>query len=418
MFSSSDLPVVSKTILAHVTTVPESLWRFLGGQIGFMKDHGFQVQAVSSPGEWLDKFVTREQVAVHAVEMPRRITPWKDCLALARLWRVLRTIRPHIVHSHTPKGGMLGMMAAWLARVPVRVYHIRGLPLMTAKGPKRLALWCTEKTSCWLAHQVFCISHSMAREAVRLRLCPAEKIRVLGSGGNGVDAQQKYNPERLDAKTRQHIRVTHGIPEDAQVVSFMGRIVRDKDEVELADAWEMLRERFPSLHLVLMGVFEPQDPVPEEVETLFRTDPRIHLTGYVDGVSAYYAVTDVCVLPTYREGLPATLLEAAAMEVPVVATRIPSCVDAVVDGVTGMLVRPRDAGALAHAVAAYLINPELRRRHGRAARQRILDEFRPDVIWQSLYGEYARLLQEKGLSTPERPTEATRSRDAQERHAA
>ena len=418
MLSSTDLPVGHETGLAHVTTVPESLWRFLGGQIGHMKDCGFRVQAVSSPGEWLDKFAAREQVAVHGVAMPRRITPWKDCLSLARLWRVLRAIRPHIVHSHTPKGGMLGMTAAWLARVPVRVYHIRGLPLMTARGPKRLALWCAEKTSCRLAHQVFCISHSMALEAVRLGLCPAEKIRVLGSGGNGVDAQWKYNPARLDAETRRRIRALHGIPEDAQVVSFMGRIVRDKGMVELAEAWEMLRVRFPSLHLVLMGVFEPQDPVPEEVETLFRNDPRVHLTGYVDGVAPYYAVTDVCVLPTYREGLPATLLEAAAMEVPVVATRIPGCVDAVVDGVTGVLVPPRDAGVLAHAVAAYLIDPELRRRHGRAARLRILEDFRPEVIWQELHEEYARLLREKGLVPVERPTEALPSRDAQERHAA
>ena len=400
MFTPPDPSVKRKAILVHVTTVPESLLGFLGGQIGFMKEQGFDIHAVSSPGKWLEKFAARERVAVHGVKMLRQITPLKDCATLVRLWRRLIAIRPHIVHSHTPKGGLLGMMAAWLARVPVRVYHIRGLPVMTAKGPKRFALWCAEKASCRLADRVFCISHSMAREAVKLGLCPTKKIRVLGSGGNGINAQHRFNPDRLAAGTRQRIRATFGIPADALVASFVGRIVRDKGMVELAGAWRKLRERFPTLHLLLVGPFEPQDPVPAEVEELFRNDPRIHLAGTVDDVSPYYAAMDVCVLPTYREGLPGVLLEAAAMELPVVATRVPGCVDAVVDGVTGTLVPPQNAAALAAAIGAYLIDPGLRRRHGLAGRQRVLSEFRRETIWQALYEEYGRLLQDKGLPAP------------------
>ena len=131
-----------------------------------MQRHGFLVEALSSPGPLLERFGAREGVRVHAVEMARRITPLQDLVAIARLWRRLRAIRPHIVHAHTPKAGLLGMIAAWLARVPVRIYHIHGLPLMTASGHKRWLLRWSEKISCWLAQQVLCVSHSIRDVAI------------------------------------------------------------------------------------------------------------------------------------------------------------------------------------------------------------------------------------------------------------
>ena len=345
-----------------------------------------------------------------------RFGTWLRC---ARLYRLLRAIRPHVVHSHTPKGGLLGMLAARLAGVPVRVYTIHGLPLMTACGWKRLLLLWTERTACWCAFGVLSVSFSIRMAAVRKRICPAAKIKVLlGGSSNGVNAQREFSPARNGTASRQAIRRQHGIPQDALVISFVGRIVRDKGMVELAEAWRTLRNQFPSLHLLLIGPFEPQDPVPAEVERSFRSDPRIHLIGHVDDVSPYYAATDVLVLPTYREGLPGVLLEAAAMELPVVATRVPGCVDAVVDGVTGALVPSRNAKALAAAVAAYLVDSELRRKHGMAGRQRVLKEFRQEAVWQALYEEYVRLLQEKGLLPPVRPAETSCLHDAQERRAA
>jgi glycosyltransferase involved in cell wall biosynthesis len=386
--------------LVHITTVPESLWGFLWGQIGFMKQRGFEIQAVSSPGELLDRFAAREQVAVQSVSMPRKITPWRDCIALLGLWRILRKIRPDIVHSHTPKGGLLGMAAAWLAAVPVRVYHLRGLPLMTASGLKWRILQWSEKISCRLAHQVICISHSIRHEAVQLGLCPAQKIRVLGAGGNGVDAQNKFNPQRLEAGIRERMRAACNIPEHALVLGFVGRIVRDKGIIELTAAWQILREQFPSLHLLVVGPFESRDAVPKEVETLLHNDPRIHLVGPVRETPPYYATMDVCALPTYREGFPNVLLEAAAMELPVVATQIPGCKDAVVDGTTGILVPPHDDKALADALRIYLDTPSLRQQHGQAGRQRVLRDFCPEMIWEALYQEYINLLREKALPLP------------------
>lgn len=383
----------------HVMTVPQSL-NFISGLPDFLRRRGFDIHVAASEGQSLWDFAAKERVIAHAVPMQRQITPLRDLVAVWRLFRTFRRLRPTIVHAHTPKGGLLGMIAAWATRTPVRIYHVRGLPLMTATGIKRHILRWTEWTSCRLAHQVLCVSRSVADEAVRLGLCPAEKIRVLGSGGNGVDALGKFNRERLPSGTRRRIRAAHDIPEDAPVIGFVGRIVRDKGCVELAEAWQSLRKSFPTSHLLMVGPFEPQDPLPDEVETLLRKDRRVHLTGGVADTSEYYNAMDVLALPTYREGFGSVLVEAAAMELPVVATRIPGCVDSVVDGVTGVLVPPRDAAALAEAIRAYLSDPELRRRHGRAGRQRVLSDFRREEIWRELHELYIDLLQRRGLPTP------------------
>jgi len=274
---------------------------------------------------------------------------------------------------------------------------------MTSKsGVKRAVLRWAEKISCGLSHQVLCISHSLRDVAVSEGICSPEKIKVLGCGsGQGVDGRDRFNPRRINRLAGSRLRREYDIPADAPVVAFIGRIVRDKGMLELVAAWNRLRERFPSLHLLIAGRFEPQDRVAPEVERVLREDDRIHLAGYVEDTPSFYSAMDVLVFPTYREGFPNVLLEAAAMEVPVVATRIPGCVDAVEDGVTGTLVPVRDAEALADATERYLRDPQLRRRHGRAGRRRVLRDFRPEVIREAMYQEYVRLREAKGLPVPE-----------------
>jgi glycosyltransferase involved in cell wall biosynthesis len=390
------MTINSKTIkLLHITTVPDSLY-FLTNQVGYMKSREFEVQALSSPGELLDRFAAQENITVHAIEMPRRITPIQDIRAIVRLWQCIRQIQPQIVHAHTPKGGLLGTIAAFLARVPVRVYHIHGLPLMTAKGYKRLLLGWSEKLSCLLANQVFCVSHSIREVVVSQKLCPATKVKVLLRGSiNGVDAVNRFNKANVSETNRQELCSQYGIPLDALVVGFVGRIVRDKGIAELVSAWKTLCKEFPKLHLLMVGEFEPQDPVSPEVKHSLNHDSRIHMTGMTWNTPQLYAAMDVLVLPTYREGFPVVPLEAAAMQLPIVATRIPGCIDAVQDGVTGTLVPPRNAEALVEAIRAYLQNPELRVQHGQAGRDRVLRDFRQEAIWEALYQEYIRLLQEK-----------------------
>ena len=391
---------IRRVRLVHMTTVPYALF-YVSGQVGYMKRRGFDVQALSSPGGLLSRFAEQEAVQVKAVTMERRITPLRDLLALFRVWRWFRQIRPTIVHAHTPKGGLLGMLAGWLAGVPVRIYHLHGLRFATASGWRRKLLVATERMACRLAHQVLCVSASVEALARDAGLCPPERIKVLLRGScNGVDALERFNPARLPPTSRRDVRAGLGIPADALVLGFVGRVVWSKGIVELVKAWESLRSEFPRLHLVLVGPLEPEDPLPNEVEAVLRNDARIHLVGEDWNTPRLFAAMDVLVLPTYREGLPIVLLEAGAMGLPCIGTHVPGCVDVIEDGVTGLLVPPYDADALASAVRTYARDPEMRRRHGDLARQRVIRDFEQESIWRSLYQEYLRCLQSKDLSPP------------------
>jgi lipopolysaccharide/colanic/teichoic acid biosynthesis glycosyltransferase len=381
--------------ILRVTTSPLALWSFFRNMTAFLPQHGFETVAISSPGEKLDEFRAWTGVPVHAVAMKRQISPLADLPALWRLWRLIRRYRPAIVHSHTPKAGLLGMMAAWLARVRIRVYTIHGLPLMTRTGWQFHVSRLAETLACRLATSVNCVSDSVRRVVLDLGICPPAKVRTLGYGScSGVNLH-RFDPAACGRADRARVRAQYGIPEDALLIGFVGRIVRDKGIRELAAAWQRLRAEFPNLHLLCCGDFEPQDPVPADVREALQNDARVHFTnGFVNDMPPVYAALDVCVLPTYREGLPTVALECAAMQVPLVATRVPGCIDAIQDGVTGLLVDARSADALASAIARLLGDPQLGKEMDRAAREFVRAKFSEEIVFENVLAEYRRLLGE------------------------
>ena len=375
-------------VVMHVTTVPMSLG-FIRGQAAFMREHGIELLAVSSDGPEREPFARTEAVSVHVVEMARRIAPLQDLRALAKLVRHMRMVRPDVVDAHTPKGGLLGMIAATLNGVRARVYHMRGLPYETAGGVQRILLTTTERISCALAHVVLCVSPSLRAVAIRDKLLPETKAHVLGFGsGNGVDAKLRFDPTGVEPKMREIQRNDLAISQEAFHVLFLGRIVRDKGILDLAAAWSFVAERVPHARLTIVGDVEARDPVPPSVLNAMRDNPTVRLLTAVSDPVPLYASSDLVVLPTYREGFPNVLLEAAAMERPAVATRVTGCVDAIMDGVTGRLVQPGDPIGLADAIIYYATNPSVGIAHGRAARQRVLRDFNPDRLWAELLTTY------------------------------
>ena len=328
-----------------------------------------------------------------AVPMEREMAPLSDVVSLWRLWRLMRRLRPDICHVGTPKAGLLGGLAALLAGVPQRFYTLHGLRLETAAGLKRVILTVAERTSCLLAHRVICVSRSLRRRAVELGIVEASKTRLAGPGSaNGVDAS-RFDPRGLRQAGARGVRRSLGLPDQVSVVGFVGRLTRDKGIAELIEAFRLLGGRFSGLRLLLVGCFEKADPLPAWVETSIWANPRIVHTGFVDDPALLYRLMDVVVLPSYREGFPTVALEAAAAGKPIVAARVSGTEDAVVEGETGLLAPPREAGALADAIGVLLGDKIRADQMGLAARRRVLREFAPERVWEGLLALYQEALE-------------------------
>lgn len=215
-----------------------------------------------------------------------------------------------------------------------------------------------------------------------------DKISIPGRGGsgNGIDPKE-FDPSRF-CSARQTVRREYAIPEDALVIGFVGRLIREKGIQELVTAFRSLKQRFPLLHLLVVGPFDERDPVSTEVRQALIDSPDIHLTGYQAKTAPFYAAMDVFAFPTYREGFGVVALEAGAMRLPVVASRVTGCVDSIIDGTTGTLVEARSAPALANGLIPYLESAELRALHGCNARRHVLERFRQELIWDDILDVY------------------------------
>lgn len=370
---------------------------FLRGQIAAARAAGFDVSLISGPGAMARDLAAAEGASLIEIDMARDMAPARDLLALATIVRGLVRVRPHVVDAGTPKAGLLVLLGAWLVRVPCRVHTMHGLRGETLRGPRKRLVAAVTRLTCALAQRVICVSPSLATAAMAAGAVRARKARVLGAGSaNGLDLARFTRTPGAAAAARA-LRERCGIPADAPVLGYVGRLARDKGVVELAAAWQRLRARFPELHWLIVGAPDPTDAIPAELDRALEDDARVHRLGQVDDPVPAYLLMQVLALPTYREGFGYALIEAAALEIPVVATRVTGCVDAVVDGVTGTLVAPRDVPALTGAVAAYLADPDLRARHGAAGRARVAREYRREELWARLHREYLDLATQAGL---------------------
>jgi lipopolysaccharide/colanic/teichoic acid biosynthesis glycosyltransferase/glycosyltransferase involved in cell wall biosynthesis len=367
---------------------------FYRGALRYLGDSGFSTTMVSAPGKLLNEVSFPEGAASVAIPMEREIRSFQDLVSLWKLYRALRTARPDVVDVSTPKAGLLGSVAAFLARVPCRVYTMRGLRLETAAGLKRALLWATEWIACRCSHRVVCVSPSLRERAIGFNLVSPEKATVLEKGSGGVDARRFSPADRSSAET-ENLRSMLGIPTGAPVLGYVGRFVKDKGIRELVEAFQRLHATYPELHLLLVGDFEPGDPVEPEVRRYIEAGPAIIRPGFVSDTAPYYRLMDVLALPTHREGFPGVPLEAQASGVPVVTTTATGAVDSITDGVTGFLVPVGDTNALTNAVGKLLADPELRVRMGNAGRMRVERDFRLEVIWSAMGRLYRDLMAEK-----------------------
>lgn len=393
-----DLSTAKTISLTYIVTAPVTVASFLTEQANYLHLRGIAVSVICAPGAEVDRFAASEQAAFLTVPMEREISLLRDAVALWRIYRTLRRLRPDIVNASTPKAGLLGMVAAWLARVPVRVYQQRGLRLETTTGFKRRVLMFAEWVAARCATAVVCNSPSLRDAFADLKLAPRSKLHVLGAGSSNGVAVARFlaTPERQAEANR--LRQTLGIPPQALVLGFVGRFTRDKGIVELLALFEQLQADFPDLHLLLVGDFEAGDPVPAAAQRQIAENPQIHTVGFVADAAPYYHLMDLLVFLSYREGLPNAPLEAAAAAVPTVGFRATGVVDAVVDGQTGRLVPVGDMAQLRRVTTELLHDAAQRRRLGEQAQVRVTRDFDQVQVWENWRQFYRACLQDNAAT--------------------
>lgn len=383
--------------LVRITTVPISLKLLLRQQLRFMSQH-FNVLAVSSGGPVLQEVAEQEGVTTKAVEMTRAITPVQDLKSLWQLYRLLKKEKPAIVHTHTPKAGLIGMMAAKMAGIPLRFHTVAGLPLMESTGTKRKILERVEKITYGCATQVYPNSNNLAQFILANRFCENGKLKVLGNGSsNGIDTQSFQLTEEIKAKAKK-LRAEFGIEEDDFVFVFIGRLVKDKGIEELVQAFTNLKSKYPYIKLLLVGPFEPElDPISEVVAAQIKQDSAIINTGFQSDVKPFLAMSHALTFPSYREGFPNVPMQAGCFHLPSIVTNINGCNEIVVEGKNGLIIPVKSITALQAAMEKLLSDKEAYNSMRANARQMILDRYDQQHFWKLLLEEYREQLKKQKI---------------------
>jgi glycosyltransferase involved in cell wall biosynthesis len=356
----------------------------IGEQFKFMRRQGYEVYLITDPNcDAFRELSASSDVKCISVQFQREISPLRDAGSLiAVTWQIWR-LRPDVVVASTPKAGLIGLVAATLLGVRTRIYVLRGLRLETIKGLKKTLLLQMEWLAAHCSHKVVCVSQSLRREYVRLRLCPKKKTVVLANGSsNGVDIA-RFEQHASDIRTIERMKEELGLSANSCVAGFVGRIVRDKGIIELWNAFKCAAEHCSELSLLIVGGYELDELIASSLRTEINRHRRVAVVEWCDP-ARYYAVMDFVVLPSFREGFPNVVLEAAACRRPTIGFSTTGVVDAIVDGETGSIVPVGDVNALATTMQYYARNPEVVRRYGANARARVERDFRPETIWQEL----------------------------------
>lgn len=338
---------------------------------------------ICSPGAGIEEYCRERQVKYQPIVIERAPSPWHDLKALIKIFNYIRSNKIDVVISHQEKSRLLGTLAAWLLRVPVRVIYAHGVLLDTMHGAKRSFFLAEGKMVSRLAHKIVCVSPSVATRRAEIGMDNPAKQVIIGHGTcNGIDVKTKFNPALISDEKRRRVRQNLGLNDDDFVVGFCGRLVRDKGISELAQAIEILAQRHTdrSVKLLVIGGFEKRDAVPIETREFLQSSPLVTFTGRVpyEDIQSYYTPMNVFVLPSYREGFGLVTAEAGAMCVPAVVSRSTGCIDSIVENKTGVFAEI-DPVDIADKVELFF-NEDFAKRLGRQAREHITQCYDHDDV--------------------------------------
>lgn len=378
-----------KKKISIIVTVPLSLETWFKGQPRYLSDY-YDIELITSDGSSIEKIKAYENVTITLVDFTRQINPLKDLKILFTLWSHFRRRRPDMVYSITPKAGLLGMMAAWLARVPLRIHLIVGLAYFGSQGKRRFLLKSIEKITYFFATHLY--ANSLNLPKIIAQELTSKKVSVIGYGSvNGVDTA--YFQDTMSLEEKSLLRRSLTIEDGDFVALFTGRIVADKGVNELVIAFDALAHKHPTLHLLMVGDYEHHlDPIAPETYTLIQNHPHIHVLPFQHDIRPYFCISDLLILPSYREGLPNVLIEGGSCGLPLIATDINGCNEVIIEGENGLLVQPKNITHLTQTVEKLLHDPSLYAALKNNARKSILNRYDQHFYWDALHRELETLL--------------------------
>lgn len=378
-----------KKKLLRITTADISLNGLLKGQLKYLNQF-FEVVGVAADTGKLKTVSEREGIRVVDIPMHREISLGADLKCLWRLYRLFRKERPEIVHTNTPKGSLLSMMAAKLARVPHRLYLVTGLRYQGANGWLRRILMTMERITCFCATKVIPEGQGVKQILIQDHIT-RKPLQVIHNGNiNGIDTTY-FSPEAVDI-SREQMRQQLQLTDEDFAFIFIGRIVRDKGMNELAQAMRKLQESHPQCKLILVGRFEAElDPLADGNEDFFKQSPNVRFVGYQSDVRPYLLAADALVFPSYREGFPNVVLQAGAMKLPSIVTDINGCNEIIQNSINGVIIPPRDKESLINAMISFMESPEKIKNMAIQARPLITSRYEQRDVWEALRKMYESL---------------------------
>lgn len=390
---------MQKIKIIRITTVPGSLKTLLKGQLLFMSKY-FEVVGIASKGKELKEIELAEKISTFPINMTRKITPLKDLLSLIKLVSFYLKEKPSIVHTHTPKAGILGMLAARLSGVPICLHTVAGLPLMEASGFKRRILNVVEKITYSCATRVYPNSFGLKEFILVNKLCGLKKLHVIGNGSsNGINTTY-FSKEQIPTNELQRYRNKIGITTSDFVLIFVGRLVADKGINELIQALKKVKSKHDNVKLLLVGPYENNlDPLLPETLMEIEDDHNIISVGYQNDVRPYLAISNALIFPSYREGFPNVPMQAGAMGLPCIVTDINGCNEIITHEDNGLIIPPKNCKELEKAMFRILEDKKLTQKMASNARHRIVSRFDQQTIWRLIKEEYDEQLKLAGIST-------------------
>ncbi|MDO8577546.1 MAG: glycosyltransferase family 4 protein [Candidatus Wildermuthbacteria bacterium] len=381
-----------KTVkICQVVSADISLRFLLLEQMKYLQHEGFEVWAVSSKGKWISE-IENNGISVKTVEITRRLfTPLADLIALVQLVAFFRKERFDIVHTHTPKASFLGQLAAFFARVPVRIITIHGLYFQKdSSWQKRIIFVPIERIIAKIVHRAFSVNREDVAFLIDRKIYPAGKVIYFGGGIN----LQKFNPDQFSQEFVERKKQEIGISLNTKVIGIVARLVKEKGFLPLFAAFAEILKRFPDAVLLVIGPEEPEkrDALDKNIVDEYGIKDEVLFLGERTDVIELYSIMDVFVLPSYREGLGLSILEASAMKRPVAASDIRGCREAVDNEKTGFLVPSGNPAKLAEAVEYILAHPEEAKIMGEEGRKKVEREYSQSTVFELLKKEYERLL--------------------------